>query len=179
MDIRAAAPADWAAIGELCADTGALGDPVEPEERAEFAERWTGPYRVLRPGWTFVAVEGGAVVGYLTGSPDSLGFEEERARVFKPEPDARHFFPMDFRLELWAAHPAHLHMNVAAPHRRRGVGAALLAAFRAALRAAGVGSMHVVCGEAAASYWRKAGFSDLRVEEPFAGVRLHAMTRPV
>ncbi len=179
MLVRRAAPADWTAIAGLCADTGAQGDPVGDDERAEFAERWVGPYRALRPDWTFVVEEGGRLVGYLTGSPDSLAFEEERRRAFKAEPDAREFFPMDFRLELWSDHPAHLHMNVAAAARRRGAGAALLAAFFDALRAAGARSAHVICGEGAASYWRKAGFADLRVEEPFAGVRLHAMTRPV
>jgi GNAT superfamily N-acetyltransferase len=177
--VRRAAPEDWAAIAGLCADTGAQGEPVGDDERVEFAERWVGPYRVLRPASSFVAQEGGRLVGYLTGSPDSLAFEEERRRAFKPEPDAREFFPMDFRLELWSRHPAHLHMNVAASARRRGVGAALLAAFFAALREAGAPSVHVICGEAASTYWKKAGFADLRVEEPFPGVRLHAMTRPV
>lgn len=177
MLIRRAEKGDWPGIAGLCADTGAQGDPVGDDERVEFAERWVGPYRVLRPDWTFVAEAEGRLAGYLTGSPDSLAFEEERRRAFKPEPDAREFFPMDFRLELWSRHPAHLHMNVAAAVRRRGVGAALVAAFMFALRETGAPSAHVICGEAASTYWRKAGFTDLRVEEPFPGVRLHAMTR--
>lgn len=179
MNVRRAGPGDWDAVRALCADTGAQGEPVDAAERAEFAERWTGPYRVLRPDWTFVAVEEGKVVGYLTGSPDSLAFEEERHKTFKPEPDSREFFPMDFRLGLWSEHPAHLHMNVAASARGRGAGRALLEAFFGELRARGVRSAHVFCGERASGYWKKAGFADLRVETPYAGVRLHVMVRPV
>lgn len=179
MEIRGARPGDWDAIRALCADTGAQGESVDAHERAEFAERWTGPYRVLRPRWAFVAVEDGAIVGYLTGSPDTLAFEDERRRAFKLEPDSRDYFPMEFRRELWSLHPAHLHMNFAAAARGKGGGRALLEVFFAALRERGVTSAHVICGEKASSFWRKAGFTDLRVEEPFAGVRLHAMVRPV
>lgn len=177
--IRVAAAADWPAVRALCADTGAQGDPVDATEREAFAERWIAPYGRLRPDWTFVAGDEGAIVGYLTGAPDTAAFEEERRRAFKPEPDAREFFPLEYRRQLWTRHPAHLHMNVAAAARGRGHGRALLGAFFAALRARGVPSAHLICGGGAAGYWLKAGFADARVEQPFPGVRLHAMVRAV
>lgn len=179
VELRRVEPGDWEAVAAICADTGAQGEPVGDDERTEFAERWVGPYRRLRPDWTFVAVEEGRLVGYLTGSPDTLAFEEERRRAFAHWTDAREFFPMDFRLDLWARHPAHLHMNFSAGARGKGYGRRLIDVFYARLKVNATPSAHVICGERASGFWRKAGFSDLRVEEPFPGVRLHAMIRRV
>ncbi len=180
MDVRRAAAGDWAAIAGLCADTGLPGgEPVDPSERVEFGERWVGPYRELRPDWTFVAVEDGRVVGYLTGSPDTAPFESERRAAFPAWIDAREWFGADFLRDFWTAHPAHLHMNFAKAARGKGHGTRLIAAFREALRERGVASMHVFCGEKASTFWARSGFVDVSVLEPRPGVRLHAMARPV
>ena len=149
--LRHAGPADWKAIAALCADTGRQGDPVDDAERDVFAEHWIGPYRELRPDWTFVAVEGGAIVGYLTGCPDTLSFEKERRRLFDPPSDSRDFFPPVVRLKLWTEHPAHLHVAVAADYRDRGIGSALIREYLAALRKHGADSTHVICGPNSAS----------------------------
>ena len=176
--IRKAVAADWPAIAGLCADTGRQGDPVGDEERAAFAEHWVGPYRDLRPGWTWVAEDGGAVIGYLTGCPDTMAFEKAR-RERKPQPDSREFFPPAVRVKLWTEHPAHAHMNVAAVSRSRGAGAALLRAFFAELKRAGVPSAHVICGPQAAPYWARMAFRVEATVEAAPGVVLSAMTRPV
>ena len=127
--IRRASSVDWTAIAGICADTGRQGSPVDDDEREAFAEHWIGPYRELRPDWTWVAVAGKKVVGYLTGCPDTLSFEKERRRVFTPRPDSREFFPLPIRLKLWTEHPAHAHMNVASDYRGFGTGGALRSAF--------------------------------------------------
>src|SRR4051812_27954260 len=114
MNIQAhrAEARDWAEIERVCGETGLAGSPVEEGERAAFVEHWLKPYHELRPDWTFVAECDRAVVGYLTGAPDTLAFEKERRRVFDPGPDSRDFFPEAVRLRLWTEHPAHLIMNV-------------------------------------------------------------------
>lgn len=178
-EIRGAIASDWTAIKAICADTGRQGEPVDDEEREAFAEHWIGPYRDLRPAWTMVALVDKTVVGYLTGCPDTLAFEKERRRVFRPQPDSRELFPTEIRLKLWTENPAHLHMNIAADFRGLGAGAALLKAFFDELKKAGVPSAHVICGPAAAPYWERMGFRTAAVVEAAPGVDLSAMTRPV
>ena len=177
--IRKASSVDWTAIAGICADTGRQGRPVGDDEREAFAEHWVGPYRELRPDWTWVAVVDSKVIGYLTACPDTLAFEKERRRLLKPQPDSREFFPQAVRLQLWTEHPAHLHMNVSADYRGYGTGAALLRACFAELRRAGVPSAHVICGPSAAPFWERMAFRTEAVVEAAPGIKLRAMTRPV
>jgi len=174
-EIRRAAATDWPAVARLCEDTGRQGNPVDDDERGPFGEHWIGPYRELRPDWTFVAVLDGKVVGYLTGCPDSLAFEKEKRRVFNQQPDSRELFTLETRLKLWSEHPAHLHMNVAAGLRRSGAGRALLGAFFAELRKAGVGSAHVVCGPNARPFWERVGFREYATVEAAPGLIVSAL----
>jgi len=178
LSVRRAAQPDWADIARICADTGAAGDPVEGPEREAFAEHWVGPYRELRPDWTWVAAVEKAVVGYLTGCPDTLAFEKERVRVFSPGPDSRMFFPPAVRLKLWTEHPAHLHMNVAGDFRGLGAGAALLQAFFGELRRAGIPSTHLICGPASHPFWERMCFRAEAAVQVAPGLVLRAMTRP-
>lgn len=177
MSVRAARAADWPAIGALCAETGAQGEPVDGDHLA-FAERWVGPYRVLCPEWTFVAEEDGRVVGYLTACPDTLTFEKRVRAELKPTPDSRGFFGDEFLNKFWGEHPGHLHMNLAKAYRGRGLGGALLALAFAELKRVGVGSAHVFCGNRAKGYWEKAGFKLAASCEPREGVFIHALARP-
>lgn len=177
-EIRRAAPSDWAAIKAICADTGRQGEPVDDGERDAFGEHWIGPYRELRPDWTFVAAVDGKVVGYLTGCPDTLQFEKERRRVMSPAPDSRELFSQAVRLKLWIEHPAHLHMNVSNGFRRLGIGVALIWEFFAALRKAGVSSVHVICGPTAAPAWTRMGFRLAATVEAAPGIVVSALSRP-
>ncbi|MDE2141644.1 MAG: GNAT family N-acetyltransferase [Elusimicrobia bacterium] len=179
VSIRRASAEDWAGIAEVCASSGAAGEPVEDSERAAFASHWIGPYRELRPDWAWAAVSDGKVVGYLTGAPDTLGFEKERRRVFNPPPDSREFFPPAIRLKLWTEHPAHLLMNVAADYRGMGLGARLLQAFFAELRRAGAPSAHVICGPTSSAFFERMAFRAEALVTPAPGLTLRAMTRPV
>lgn len=174
-----AGTADWAAIARVCADTGLAGAPVDEDEREAFAEHWIAPYRSLRPDWTWVAVCDKAVIGYLTGCPDTLSFEKERRRAYDPAPDARDFFPEAVRLKLWSEHPASFMMNVLADYRGLGAGAKLLEAFFAELRRAKVPSAHLVCGPGAHAVFEKLSFREEAAVSPAPGLTLRAMTRPV
>jgi GNAT superfamily N-acetyltransferase len=175
--VQRAAAADWASIERVCAETGLAGSPVEKDERAAFVEHWIRPYRELRPDWTWIAVCDKAVVGYLTGCPDTLAFEEERRRMYDPAPDSRDFFPEEVRLKLWTEHPAHLMLNVLSEYRGLGAGAKLLSSFYAELRRAGVPSAHLICGPGANLVFEKLGFREASAVTPAPGIVLRAMTR--
>jgi GNAT superfamily N-acetyltransferase len=177
--IRKASTLDWTAIAGICADTGRQGRPVDDEEREAFGEHWIGPYRELRPDWTWVAVADKKVIGYLTGCPDTLAFEKERRRALNPQPDSREFFPPMVRMKLWTEHPAHAHMNVSADYRGFGTGAALLRTYLAELKKAGVPSVHVICGPDAAPFWERMAFRTEAIVEIAPGLKLRAMARPV
>ncbi len=176
--VRPARAEDWPAIGALCAETGAQGEPVEGDHEA-FAERWVGPYRVLCPEWTFVAEEDGKIVGYLTACPDTTIFERNVRERLKPTPDSRGFFGEEFLARFWQENPGHLHMNVAKGSRSGGLGGRLLDLCFGEMRRVGLGSAHVFCGTRAKGYWEKAGFRLERSCEPIPGVFIHALVHPL
>ena len=204
--IRAARAADWPAIRELCCRTGDGGDPVARARWPFFAELWIGPYQRLRPGWTSVAETPAGLAGYLTGCPDTPAFE--RARAFRITlallaavalgrygwtVDTRRFvrqavglarpadaaFPPALAATLRRDYPAHLHMNVAAEARGRGIGGALLEAHLDALRAHGVPGVHLFCGPAPLDFYARHGFALLGRLELADGFRVHACARAV
>lgn len=179
LSVRKVSSVEWTHVARVCADTGAAGGPVDAHEREEFSEHWIGPYRELRPDWTWVAVDGPRVVGYLTGCPDTLDFEKARRRIFSPGPDSREFFPAAVRLKLWTEHPAHLALNVQPDFRGFGLGARLLQAFFAELRRAVVPSAHLICGPDAFGFFERMAFRTEALVQPAPGVVLRAMARPV
>ena len=76
--IRPYRPADRAAIRAICADTGFLGQPIDPvfEDRELFADYLTGYYTDAEPESTFVCEIDGEVKGYVMGSR----FPKKKAR---------------------------------------------------------------------------------------------------
>ena len=68
--IRPYRPGDRAAIRAICADTGFLGQPIDPvfEDRELFADYLTSYYTDAEPESTFVCELDGEVKGYLMGS---------------------------------------------------------------------------------------------------------------
>jgi GNAT superfamily N-acetyltransferase len=202
--VRRAGAGDWPAIRELACLTGDGGDPIEPRRRPFFADEWIGAYQRLAPDWTYVAEEAGGLAGYLTGCPDTVAFERARAfRITLPllvrlaagrygwTVDTRRFvrrafglarpaeacFPADLLATLPARYPAHLHMNVAAGYRGRGLGTALMARYLAALREAGTPGVHLFCGTGPLGFYRQQGFEELASLALRDGVRLHALGR--
>lgn len=202
---HARTPADWRTIRELCCLTGRQGDPIETDRWPFFAELWVGPYERLRPTWSYVAETGGRVVGYLTGCPDSRRFRRERAlrctlplllrvagRRFPGSIDASRFVRRTLGLlaeperrlrrrglpaDVDDTHPAHLHMNVEAAARRRGVGEALLASYVRDLTTRGVPGVHLVCGSAPRPFYLRLGFRDLGEIEFRPGLFIYGLGR--
>jgi len=68
--IRPYRPADRAAVRAICADTGFLGQPIDPvfEDRDLFADYLTSYYTDAEPESTFVCELDGEVMGYVMGS---------------------------------------------------------------------------------------------------------------
>lgn len=107
-------------------------------DRASFHERWLGRYITHWPAEVFVAgAESGAVVGYLVGCL----IDPTRTELFA---DVSYF--ADFA-HLTERYPGHLHINVTARCRNRGIGSCLIEAFAQHVARAGVPGMHAVTGE--------------------------------
>jgi GNAT superfamily N-acetyltransferase len=196
-------PADWQAIRSLCCRTGNGGDPIDPARWPLFAELWIGPYQRLVPEWTYVAEAGSRVVGYLTGCPDTAAFRRaRRLRATLPllgaiacgrytwNADARRTVGLALRLRSGTesrlatrirgfirTHPAHLHMNVEAEYRRRGIGAALVERYARDLAAAGVPGIHLFCGAAPRAFYARHGFADLAALEISPGRWVYTLGR--
>ena len=196
--------ADWEAVRTLCCRTGNLGNPIDPARWPLFAELWIGPYQRLAPEWTYVAETEGQIVGYLTGCPDSAAFQHARRfRVtlrlliciasgrYGWTVDARRTVRLALRLtrgveshlapRLPAAfaetYPAHLHMNVEAEYRRRGIGAVLIQRYARDLGAARVPGIHLFCGSEARPFYARNSFADLASLEVSPGRWVYVMGR--
>jgi hypothetical protein len=76
--IRPYRPGDRAAVRAICADTGFLGQPIDPvfEDRELFADYLTSYYTDTEPESTFVCEIDGEVKGYVMGSR----FPKKKAR---------------------------------------------------------------------------------------------------
>ncbi|PSK85045.1 acetyltransferase (GNAT) family protein [Murinocardiopsis flavida] len=145
MEIRTFAQGDRAELRALTrrAGEGAPTASLWGHAESELAV-YLAPYMDLAPDSLFVAVADGALVGYLTGCPDSAAFPDDGERiaravrahrlVLRRGPAA--FFARSMADAGWAAvrgrpvsggfadprWPAHLHINVAP--EARGTGAA-------------------------------------------------------
>jgi GNAT superfamily N-acetyltransferase len=192
-------------VRTLCCQTGNAGDPIDPARWPLFAELWVGPYQRLVPEWTYVAEEaGGRIVGYLTGCPDTEAFRRARRLRFTLRvlaaialgryawnADARRTVALALRLRtgmesrlaagtsggFTRTFPAHLHMNLEAAHRRRGIGAALIERYARDLRAAGVPGIHLFCGAAPRAFYARHGFVDLAALEIRPGFWIYTLGR--
>lgn len=192
---------EWQAVYNLCCATGADGQPIALDRWKFFGTLWIGPYKKLLPEWTYVAQASGAVVGYLTGCPNTREFARSKLLRsslplfldialgrYYPSGDTRRFIRRAFGFEKGPEHcfsratvetlareyPAHLHMNVAPAYRGVGVGKHLIGTFCADLRSVGVSGVHVYCGSGPRTFYLARGFKDLD-SILFNGVTVHAL----
>lgn len=119
--------------------------------RAAFHERWLGRYLRDEPDLAFVALTtGGSVAAYIVGSADDPAASGRFADI--PFTSAFAHLSRDY--------PAHLHVNCDAGWRSRGIGAALVAMFAAAVKARGARGLHLVAGAASRNrqFYAREGF---------------------
>ncbi len=150
---------DWAQMREICCETAAR--PIAPEARDAFGRLWLGPYERWAPEWAYVARDGARVVGYLTGCASSARFFL-LSGLLGPRPSlgANLKFPWTLLARLLVKYPAHLHVNVREGHRG-GTGRALMERFERDLAEAGVGGVHVFCGQRPLGFYEKLGYVQL------------------
>lgn len=158
MRLRAYRAADRAAVRRICADTGFLGQPIDPvfEDRELFADYLTGYYTRFEPDALLVCEVRGEVRGYLMGCRRPLlkqayQFFANIAVASKalyrcyarPYRGSSRAFLRWVLLNSWREVPAaprntpHFHMNVLPDARGVGSTRALIQAFLDFLRAHG------------------------------------------
>ena len=131
----------------------ASGRSFEPgPEREAFLQRWLGRYLEHAGDRVLLALAGETVSGYLVGSLDNPA---EQQRFFDLDYYRTHFADACRRF------PAHLHINLAAAFRSRGIGAALIETFAAQAAAAGAAGVHVVTGKGMRNvrFYERCGFA--------------------
>ncbi|MBA2127114.1 GNAT family N-acetyltransferase [Hyphomicrobium methylovorum] len=119
-----------------------------PEARIAFRHRWLGRYLANYPHFAYVAIDREQrVAGYLVGAI------EKSDGAADADPFAT--FAVDY--------PAHLHVNVAARDRGRGIGGQLIAVFVDELRIAGAAGVHVVTSAASDNvrFYKRNGFAEV------------------
>jgi len=165
--IRPYCPRDREAVWTLAANTAFFGAPVEPflDDRALFCAAFAAYYTDHEPTRLWVAESFGAVAGYVMGCGDSrrrtriLGARILPA-VLRGVLQGRYHVgrkTLRFGLRLLQElleravptvqldrFPGHLHVNVAAPARGRGMGHALLETCLAQFWATGVSGVHLM-----------------------------------
>ncbi|HRK01986.1 MAG TPA: GNAT family N-acetyltransferase [Oligoflexia bacterium] len=192
----------------ICCETADSGKPINQERWDFWGRWWVEPYFRLERNHCWVAEdELGKVQGYLTGTPNSIVFEIKKLLLSTPrffwgrdvwknsrtQEDRRRFlkralgverspfrlFPSEIQKELLLKYPAHLHVNVDAALRGRGVGRELYRAFEQQLSKERVSGVHLLCGAAPVGYYLKLGFQIFSKLEIKPGREVYAMVKAI
>ncbi len=127
---------------------------ADPAARDEFRHRWLGQYLIHDPQLVTVALRADrTVAGYIVGNATDPATQPRFA-------DISYF--QTFK-HLTERYPAHLHVNLAADVRGRGIGALLVDAFTADIAALGCTGIHVVTSRGArnVSFYARQGFEEI------------------
>ncbi len=145
---------DRAAIDDIFYSASKTTSFASAEARAAFHDRWLGRYLRDDPDWVVLARSpDGQVVGYLVGAVDDPAPAPRFA-------DIGYFAAL---APLTARYPAHLHVNVRADMRSKGIGAALIEAFANDAAWCGAPGVHVVTGHDSrnVAFYVRHGFAPL------------------
>lgn len=182
--VRPFAPSDVDACYEICLSTGDHGRDATAlyTDPRLVGEIWVGPYLERWPQHAFVVADDAAIGGYIVGAPDTAEHERWLGREWLPTLRLRYpigTFPVGtaddecVRLlhdppttpdQLASEWPAHLHIDLLPSMQGRGHGRALINAFFASLRSAGVPAVHVgvsLRNPEAIAFYERLGFRDL------------------
>ena len=124
-----------------------------PAQRAAFERCYFGYYWDTEPELFLIAREpGGAALGYICAVADTR-VHRELYRI------ARHVPLFD---DLYAAYPSHLHINLTATARGRGIGSDLIGTLQRRVSELGSPGLHLVTSPGArnACFYRRNGFVD-------------------
>lgn len=192
LRVRPFRPGDAPAACQIAADTAHFGEPVEAQidDRRLFIAVFVWPYLEQLAEWCWVAESEAEIVAVLTGCPDTRALQSYADRALRSA--AWDLLRGRFRLGrrtlragigYWrevlqrlpmpdlARYPAHLHLNVAAPYRGRGLGRHLMLAHLDQCRAAGLAGVHLSTSDrntAALGLYASLGFQTLmRYRSPY------------
>ncbi|GIE85024.1 GNAT family N-acetyltransferase [Actinoplanes regularis] len=197
--IRAYRSKDLDDIYDICVRTGAAGRDARGLFSSDrlLGDIWAAPYVILEPEHAHVLDDGdGRAVGYIIGTADTAKFVERYRNEWLPatadrlvDGDPRDQVMLDLyrRPERMlhpalADHPAHLHIDLLPEWQGRGQGRALMAAFLAGLRAAGVPRVHLGMARqnrSAYAFYQRLGFRDLPVADDPGACYLGRDTSPL
>jgi ribosomal protein S18 acetylase RimI-like enzyme len=177
-------PQDRESVMRIGADTAFFGAPIEAymEDRNIFLDAFYAYYTDLEPEHAWVARAGDSVVGFLTGCVDGRAHGRKFRRIILPGLIGNllrgkyRFGKRSIRYVAGLAggllrgesthadpdtYPAHLHINVDAAWRGRGLGQRLMEAYLQQLRGLGVPGVYLETtslNEAACRLYEKMGF---------------------
>lgn len=193
--IRPYRAGDWAAVYDVCVETGNAGQGVRGRYSTDdlVPDIVAGPYLYLEPEHAYVLDNGERAVGYIIGTastPDFVAAYQERwlprlrARYQPlsgpPVTEEEHRLDAMFHPERWllpelAPHPAHLHINLLADYRGSGHGRALISTFLASVAAAGAASCYLAVRQVnvnARRFYEKLGWRPIEVRDAEPGTCL-------
>ncbi len=184
LTIRPYQPLDREAVFQIAADTAYFGAPIEiyMEDRNVFLDAFYAYYTDLEPEHAWVACADDQVVGFLTGCVDGHAHGRKFWRIILPR-----IIGKLFRGKYWFGkrsfgyfggllagllrgefthadpdiYPAHLHINVDAAWRGRGLGQRLMDSYLQQLRGFGVQGVYLETtslNEVACRMYEKTGF---------------------
>lgn len=181
--VRRYEPKDRAAVRGICCETALMGEPASAffDDNEVLADALTGYYTDYEPGSSFVAEDGGRIVGYLIGSLDIEKMEKIfaariaapllakaiRRGVFLNRKSSRFIFNIlagmatgEFSAPRFRKdYPATLHINILKEHRRAGIGRMLVGAYLDHLRSYGAAGVHfATMSEKAGEFFSSIGF---------------------
>ena len=184
QQVRPYRSVDRLAVFRIAADTAFFGEPVEAflEDRSLFCDFFYAYYTDLEPEYGWVACVGEDVVGFLMGSIDTRARPRRWLRGIFPQVIQRlarggyrigratlRYGLRQVQGELRreglsvdvGTYPAHLHLNVAAGWRGRGLGRQLLDVHLEQMRALGIPGVHLSttsANTAACRLYERSGF---------------------
>ncbi|SDF36259.1 FR47-like protein [Lentzea fradiae] len=139
--IRAYRPSDLDALHDICLDTGNGGQGVRHlfDDPRLLGHVHVGPYAAFEPDLVLVAEDDDGVCGYVAAASDSEAFEDRCERDWWPDLRLRYPLTPESNRVVWQIHhpprvdpmmvrdyPAHLHVNLLARARGKGLGGSLV-----------------------------------------------------
>ena len=171
ITIRQFKPEDKEAVRQVCLETSSF--PLEKKGMKDFLLlMYNDYYTEVEPDCCFVAEdESGTVIGYLLCAKKFDEYEKIFKGLYLPEIKKLGFQYYIMAMTEILTHksfsrkyPAHLHIDLTAACRRKGVGTRLMNALKAYLKENGTDLLMLSCGAsntAAIKFYEKNGFDSI------------------
>ncbi|GAA1743799.1 GNAT family N-acetyltransferase [Chryseoglobus frigidaquae] len=187
LSIRPAAPADRAAVEEICVATGDDGRDAADryDDPTLLAHLWATPHLLADPALGTIVEDHNGPAGYLVATADTVAFERWCAQHWWPALRQRYPLQAERRdtdrelvrllhasevtpASLTDRYPAHLHINLLPRLQGTGLGRLLIERLVAQLRQRGVGGVHLGVSPTntrAIGFYELLGFARVAVED--------------